>query len=98
MKKRIYPHSLFVFGILTNLVRTFFVLIAILLFVVLGLAGIRIFFTIAWIVALSWLLYAIVEQVLIRNSCIRQSNSAEFNDIMDRFLNYDDLDENRGTK
>jgi len=90
MKKRKYPLTLFLFGVLHNLIGHIFLLIPIVILFIIGAFGISVCTSIAIILTCCYIIYAIILQVIIRNALIKDGNNPEFNRLMDEFLGTND--------
>jgi hypothetical protein len=85
---RVYPLSLFIFGLLTN---SMLVLLGSLLFVVI-LFSLRIFFVqipiyVPYLPLVVWFVKSLVVQINIRKAALEISDNEEFNEYMDFHLN-----------
>lgn len=64
--KRKYPISFFILGVISNMIRTFYVGVLILLLLIIGLVSNNIFIKISGGILCIWIIFAVVEQIQIR--------------------------------
>lgn len=81
--KRKYPVSFFILGVISNMIRKFYVAVLILILLIIGLVYSNIFIKISGWILFIWIIFAFVEQILIRKIVLSKSENEEFNNIMD---------------
>jgi hypothetical protein len=81
--KRRYPISFFFLGVIGNLLRTFYVGGLIFLLWIIGLVSNSIFIKISSGILWIWIIFAVVEQIHIRKTCLSKSENENFNRMLD---------------
>jgi hypothetical protein len=92
--KRKYPMSIFIIGIIQNLVKYVFIGLVGVLFLIIGFFGNDIFITIGRIILICYFILCVMEQFIIRSASLKESSNPEFNEFMDAAFGIDNQDEN----
>ncbi|MDF2543966.1 MAG: hypothetical protein K0S47_3684 [Herbinix sp.] len=83
--KRKYPMKLFIFGVISNLIRKFYIGALVLLFLIIGIFN-NYFTKLSVVIFCLWVMYAIVEQIILRHAALKTSSNEQYNHLMDTIL------------
>ncbi len=93
MQKRQYPLSLFIGGVILNLIKTFYMLILIVILFIIGAFGLKAFTNAALILLALDLIWAIALQIRYRSILLKDSDNPEYNDILDQCFGRDEVEQ-----